>query len=510
MKKCSKKVAHKSIISQLVIRCVLVITCTVLFTWLVDIFFVEIYYERSQVSILHDLRDVMEDCYTGAKENETEFFETLDRITAMYGMDYVILSGDETKTEVLRSKVDEDLEFLTGQICAQIEKGETRKIEENPEYLISITEVKDQKDKYISMVGLLPDGSRFVMLRALDGVTDSMVTFRVFLFWSIFVNIILASIPIVIFARGISKPIKRLGDISQKMADLDFTAKYESKNKNEVDALGENLNQLSEKLEDTICKLQGANAQLAEDMEQQAKADIVRKEFIANVSHELKTPIALISGYAEGLKESINDDDESRDFYCDVIMDEASKMNRMVRELINLSYFESGGYFPEYSHFNINEMLRNSINSKDILVKNKNAKVVTRLVCEKPDMYVWADEYLIEEVFSNYFTNALNHVSDNGEIVVKTSMDGTNVRVSVHNTGKNIPEDAVDSVWDKFYKVDKARSREYGGSGIGLSIVKAVMEAHKGDYGVCNTKNGVEFWFSLLSKCDIELEQQAK
>ena len=507
MKRCENKVGQKSIITQLVIRCVLVITCTVLFTWFIDIIFIEKYYEKNKISRLHDLYDVMQDYSGRTTGKDGEFLSILNRLSKIHDMEYVMLDAEGNDISIRVSAENDSAErafFDTAK--TKMDMGEVKVIEKQDGYLIASMWMPEYMQRYIVMEGELGDGSSFMISSPLDGVKDSMVTFRAFLFWSIFVNIILASIPIVIFARGISRPIKRLSDISQKMADLDFTAKYESKNTSEVDALGENMNQLSEKLEQTICKLQGANAKLAEDMERQTKADNARKEFIANVSHELKTPIALISGYAEGLKESINDDAESRDFYCDVIMDEASKMNRMVRELINLSYFESGGYLPEYSHFNINEMLKNSINSKDILIRNKDIKVEARLICEKPDMYVWADEYLIEEVFSNYFTNALNHVTSGGEIVVKTESVGCDVRVSVFNTGKQIPEDAMESVWDKFYKVDKARSREYGGSGIGLSIVKAVMEAHKGEYGVRNVKGGVEFWFSLLSKCDIEIQ----
>lgn len=507
MKKGKKCLVRKSIITQLLIRCVVVITCTVLFTWLVDIIFIQKYYVRNKLEHYHDVYNLIERYRGSLSENNEEFINIIDSLCGIYNIEYLIVKVDGSEfsggedvdgATLCRKKLD--------QIVANMWEKTPKTLEDGDEYQIVILKGFDDMQEYIVMVGELSDGSQYIFMSALDGVRDSISTFRIFLFWSILANIIIACIPIVIFARGLSKPIKRLSDISKKMADLDFTAKYEPENMSEIDALGENLNQLSEKLESTICKLQGANAQLSEDMEQQTKADIVRKEFVANVSHELKTPIALISGYAEGLKESINDDDESRDFYCDVIMDEAGKMNRMVKELINLSYFESGGYFPEYSHFNINEMLRNSINAKEILVKNKNANVSTELIYEKKDMFVWADEYLIEEVFSNYYTNALNHVSDGGKIIVKTMIDGCDIRVSVYNTGEKIPDDAMDSVWDKFYKVDKARSREYGGSGIGLSIVKAVMEAHKGDYGVRNVDGGVEFWFSLLSKCDIELE----
>lgn len=506
--KNNKKIVKKSIINQLVIRCVLVITCTVFFTWFIDIIFLEKYYVASKKTQLQDIYDVLDE-YEELEGHEEELKNIMSKISATYNVDYVITEG-EGNDKIVFTSVNDEAECLAqlDEVSDKMKSGTVTVIEETEDYLIANIENKENDLVYITMVGNLSDGSRFMLRSALDGIKESIRTFNVFLFWAIMASIVLSSIPIVIMARGISKPIRKLNDISQKMADLDFTAKYETKHANELDALGDNLNHLSETLEETICKLQGANAELTKDVEQKIVEDRVRKEFVANVSHELKTPIALISGYAEGLRESVNDDPESREFYCDVIMDEARKMNRMVRELMSLSYFESGGYVPDYSHFNINELLQNSINSKDILIKNKGQDISVLLQKESEDMYVWADEYLIEEVFSNYFTNAINHVSEHGSIVVKAEYQGVDVKVSVHNTGEKIPEESIDSIWDKFYKVDKARSREYGGSGIGLSIVKAVMEAHKGSYGVVNERDGVTFWFTLLSKCDIEQKSE--
>jgi signal transduction histidine kinase len=120
-------------------------------------------------------------------------------------------------------------------------------------------------------------------------------------------------------------------------------------------------------------------------------------------------------------------------------------------------------------------------------------------IADYAPIYVWADEFKVEEVFANYFTNAVNHCENEKIIEVKlTENDGT-VMISVFNSGKPIPDDSVDHIWDKFYKVDKARTREYGGSGVGLSIVKAIMEAFNQQYGVQNYEDGVMFWFELDS-----------
>lgn len=300
-----------------------------------------------------------------------------------------------------------------------------------------------------------------------------------------------------VVTRRITRPISELTELSRKMSDLDFEAKYESKVGNEIDVLGDNFNRMSSQLETTISELKSANNELQRDIEDKIKIDKMRKEFLDNVSHELKTPIALIQGYAEGLKENISDDSESREFYCDVIMDEASRMNKLVKNLLTLNQLESGKDAVVMERFDIVSLIRGVLQTMNIMIGQKDAKVIFE--AEKP-VYVWADEFKIEEVVTNYVSNALNHLEGEKEIEIKLQDEDNHVKISVFNTGTPIPEADVPNLWNKFYKVDKARTREYGGSGIGLSIVKAIMESMNQEYGVQNFDNGVEFWFTLDRK----------
>ena len=232
-----------------------------------------------------------------------------------------------------------------------------------------------------------------------------------------------------------------------------------------------------------------------EDIEKKTQIDEMRKEFLSNVSHELKTPIALIQGYAEGLQDNINDDEESRNFYCEVIIDEANKMNKMVKKLLTLNQIEFGNNQVTFERFDIVGLIQNVMNSARLLADQKEAALY--MVEEYDPIYVWADEYMIEEVVTNYISNAINHVEFEKKIEVSIKQTHDLVHVSVFNTGKCIPEDELDKVWIKFYKVDKARTRAYGGSGIGLSIVKAIMDSMHRECGVRNREDGVEFWFEL-------------
>ena len=178
-------------------------------------------------------------------------------------------------------------------------------------------------------------------------------------------------------------------------------------------------------------------------------------------------------------------------------MDEARKMNTMVKNLLSLNQLEFGNDVVTMERFDIVSLIRNVLNSSKILMEQKDIHLIFK---EEEPIHVWADEFKVEEVVTNYISNAINHCDFDKVIEVKLQRKNELVRVSVFNTGKPIPEEDLDKVWIKFFKVDKARTREYGGSGIGLSIVKAIMDSLHRECGVRNYDNGVEFWFELDAK----------
>ena len=351
--------------------------------------------------------------------------------------------------------------------------------------------------EYVECWGQLDDEHYFIIRTPLESIRESANISNKFYFAVGLAIIVVSGLMIMLVTKRITRPISELTDLSKKMSDLDFEAKYESKVGNEIDVLGDNFNRMSSQLETTISELKSANNELQRDIEDKIKIDKMRKEFLDNVSHELKTPIALIQGYAEGLKENISDDPESREFYCDGIMDEASKMNKLVKNLLTLNQLESGKDAVVMERFDIVSLIRGVLQTMNIMIGQKEANVIFE--AEKP-VYVWADEFKIEEVVTNYVSNALNHLDGEKEIEIKLQDEDNRVKISVFNTGTPIPEADVPNLWNKFYKVDKARTREYGGSGIGLSIVKAIMESMNQEYGVQNFDNGVEFWFTLDRK----------
>lgn len=350
---------------------------------------------------------------------------------------------------------------------------------------------------YVELIGILDGGSNIYIRTNLESINESVLVANDFLTKVGLVALIVSSVIMFYISKKFSNPILQLAGIAKKMSYLNFDVKYNVNTKDEIGELGSSINTLSEKLETTISELKTANNELLSDIQNKVQIDEMRKDFLSNVTHELKTPIALIQGYAEGLKDNINDDAESREFYCEVIIDEAQKMNAMVKKLLSLNQIESGNNQVNLERFDITALIKSVLGATEILMEQK--QVVLHFE-ENNTVHVWADEYMIEEVLTNYISNALNHVDGARIIEVKLIQTEKVVRVAVFNTGANIPVEDLDNIWIKFYKVDKARTREYGGNGIGLSIVKAIMDSHNQRCGVVNHETGVEFWFELDAK----------
>ena len=365
---------------------------------------------------------------------------------------------------------------------------------ESEKYALQKIYVSRMDSYYIYLIGTLDNGD-YIMLRAsVESIQESaQISNQFFIYVTICVSCV-GFLAMLFISKRFTEKIVDLAKITQKMSHLDFAQKYPVETEDEIGILGNSINTLSETLEKTLGELKSANVQLKRELEQKVQIDEMRKEFLSNVSHELKTPIALIQGYAEGLQENINDDEESREFYCEVIMDEASKMNVLVKKLLDLNQIEFGTETLTMEHFDIVSTIDNILSNAEILFRQKEA---TLRFNAKNEIYVWGDVYLVEEAFTNYMSNALNHVDGDKIIEVKVEKTGKVVRISVFNTGARIPKEDIEQIWVKFYKVDKARTREYGGSGVGLSIVKATMERLGQQYGVENRENGVEFWFTL-------------
>ena len=488
----------KSIRRQIATIFIALVCAILVFSILINSQFLESYYIHNKQTTLFSLYEEINAAVLADSINTEATKTKLSERVETGNISFVVL--DQTNQQVLTAtQNDLKTKELVSQLMSYLFNRNPKNgtvLESSDKYQIHSTSDMINGGEYIEMWGYLDDGKPFILRSPLESIRESVVLANQFLIYIFSIMLVVGSVFVWFFSKRITNPIMELADLSKRMADLDFEAKYTSGGQNEIGILGENFNSMSEKLEETVSELKNANYELQKDIEKKEKIETMRTEFIGNVSHELKTPIALIQGYAEGLKDGISEDAESRAFYCDVILDEANKMNQMVKNLLTLNQLEFGEEEVSFERFNLVELIEGVIQSCEILIQQKGVEV--RFETKEP-MYVWADEFKVEQVIRNYLSNALNHVEGEKVIDVRITRNEENetAHVSVFNTGKQIPEEDIDQIWNKFYKVDKARTREYGGNGIGLSIVKAIMESFRKEYGVINYENGVAFWFEL-------------
>ncbi len=469
----------------------LLIMCIILIS-VVNMLTLEDAYMYNKRKVLLSCYDDINSATSNGDISSDAFDDSLNQIAIINNLEVLIIDADN---HLLKS-TDRDSTLMQRRLLEFVFGGtdDIEPIYEDQKIRIQRTVDPRVHIDYLELWGTLEGDNLILMRTPVQSMKEaSVLANKIFLRLGC-IAIIAGVILVSIASRRITKPIMKLVDMSEKMMKLDFSGKYESSTDNEVDTLGEHMNHLSDSLESTIRELKSANVRLQQDIEKKTEIDEMRKDFLSNVSHELKTPIALIQGYAEGLKDCVNDDAESRDFYCDVITDEADRMNRLVKSLLNLNELEFGDAGVDIEHFDLMELIRNCAESMDILIKQGGIRLE---LPEYTSIPVWADELKTEQVLGNYLSNAIHYAGGDRIVRITVTKKDHLVRVGVFNSGDNIPDDVLPNLWTKFYKADKARTREYGGSGIGLSIVKASMEAMGRDYGVDNLPDGVNFWFEI-------------
>lgn len=468
------------------------ITIIVLFFILINSFIYKPFY-------IYSKRISLKNIYTEINqldfENDTEqsMFE-LDKIAARNGIEIVLKDGNNKL--IYSSNKD----FLSN-----IEMQNNAELSLSSIYMYGKSEVREVKDihtsiRYLNLTKSLNNGYELSLRLAISPVEDSVRISNTFLSMIGSIIIIISGLIILLVSKKFMEPIAELECIAKRMANLDFSVKYKVKKEDdELNDLGKSMNLMSMQLEKTIRKLQTTNLELEKDIEQKSKIDEMRKQFISDVSHELKTPIALIQGYAEGLQENIKSDEESRRFYTEVILDEANKMDNLVKNLLELMKLEYCKREFHNAKFDVVELIREVIRKSSLLLKEDNVKVIFD---DSKKFIVNADAFYIEQIITNYLTNAIKNVSEINnekfiEIVLSKSKETGKTRITVFNTGKNIPIEDMNRIWNRFYKGDTSRNREKGGTGIGLAFVKAIMNNYDNRYGVVNKANGVEFYIEL-------------
>lgn len=529
---------------------------------MVNSFLLEEFYTRDKVKVLESAYSVLNSMIEGAyhygadssvlfpedydptdTDTETPATRYIRELNETYNINVVVVDTSTDRAFATLGDWRFQLAKLEQHILGDTAPFKVETLKRFDNYTIERNQSRRNTENYLESWGYFSDNkTSFLMSMPVASIQEAVGFFNRFLFFIGLFMLAVGSVIVYLASSAIAKPINRLARLSEKMSALDFSASYEGNSTDEIGMLGNSMNKLSETLEQTIAELKTANNELQSDIENKLLLDKRRQEFVANVSHELKTPIALIQGYAEGLQDGMAEEPESRDYYCSVIVDEAGKMNRMVRQLMNLSSLEQGMDLPVIERFDLGALVEGVVSSADILIRQEGAQLEVDI---PENCMVWADEFKIEEVVTNYLNNALHHLEAPHLIRIYTSSEAPcgmrapsseqlalaeshhltaagmavdrakgdaqafqpencaeeaetqRIYLHVRNSGKQIPAEDLEQIWDKFFKVDKAHTRSYGGSGLGLSIVKAIADAHHQICGVCNVEDGVDFWFSL-------------
>lgn len=489
----------KSVRFKLFLTLCFVIAVIVLCLITINSIVLESFYLYSKTQTVRNVYEKINNYYNVNGDN-SNIEEELQRIAFNNNFDIFV----ETDQNVIVFSTNKDfysiLEMITNTRNSYNVESERKNNIIYTDENVKIEKINDQYNNisYILLSGRLDNGyNLYISIPAVPIEESVEISNRALIIIGLIILLISAFIASYISKR-FTNPIVELNDITNKMARLDFSKKYRiADTDDEINELGKNINTMSDKLEGTIKQLRENNLELEKDIEEKSKIDEMRKQFISDVSHELKTPIALIQGYAEGLVENVNSDDESRKFYAEVILDESNKMDTLVKQLLELMKLEYGKREFNNKPFNIVELINEVIRKCKVMLEEKNINIEFET---NKQIIVNADDFYIEQVVTNYFTNAIKHTIEiNSEKKIKINIEEreNKIRVSVFNTGNNIPEENLSKIWGRFYKEDSSRNRTDGGTGIGLALVKAIMTNYKNDYGVINKENGVEFYFEL-------------
>ncbi len=327
-------------------------------------------------------------------------------------------------------------------------------------------------------------------LQPVDEAVEAMKSYYGYVFAIV---ILLMLVMAFVFSRSISKPLLKMNSVAGKMADLDFTEECRVKSKDELGNLALSLNRLSRNLSRSLEDLKSANVQLKLDIEKERSLESMRKEFVSSVSHEFKTPLGIIKGFAEGFKDNIAE--EKREHYVDVILDEVEKMDELVMDLLELAKLESKAYDLNVENFVMAELIDEIGCRLNKSMEKKNVSLV--IMHEDKDIQVQADRRRMEQVVTNIMGNAVRHTGNNGIIRVLTEKRNDGLWIMIENSGEQIAEEDLQKIWERFYRAEKSRGRKAGGTGLGLSIVKNILELHGSDYGVENIADGVRFYFNI-------------
>jgi signal transduction histidine kinase len=470
------------------------ITASIFLSWIFNKNFLKDYYIYSEKKILEDNYYKLQNQIVNSADGTCDILYLLsaDRQASTFIADIARINGRYFITDYYSFINPQSLEFDSFKELALKSISNVNVNTMGYKIFVSYDEVLSTE--FLLLQGMIDSDTVIVMRLPMENIEKSINISNRFFLYSGLIIIVAGTIIIYIISRRITKPINEMALVAEDLITQKFDKQVNTITNDELGDLGKCINLLSSKLKETLSELKNANSKLQNDIKYKTEIENIRREFLTEVSHELKTPISLIQGYSEGLYDNLFSDEENMKYYAGVIIDEANKMNALVSKLIVLNQIEFGSKEINITYFDIIESISNCIKSFHSAMEEKKLEIKFD---SDNSIFAWADELMMEEVINNYLSNAICHAVDESVIYIYYRCTANNIRIFIRNMGEQIPLEDMDKIWNKLYKVDKSRSREQGGAGLGLALVGAIMNAHGKEYGFNNVEDGVEFYFDL-------------
>lgn len=471
-------------------------------TYIAQAFFFESFYSyKKTISLVQEVNK-FHDLYSFHIDNDLDLYKALQKFE------------NDNNAQVIVTSLDGDIKYLSNNIHDDKESFDTltsfgSELINNKDLInevITYSQTRytnfENKSSGLRKIGVVSpmsinsknDSLIFCVasIQPIKEASEVISEFSVYLFYGLItISVILA----LIYSNLISKPLVNLTNAANKMSDMDFSVVCDTNREDEIGSLAKSLNFLSNNLQASLLDLQKKNKKLEDDIEKERQLEDMRKDFISNVSHELKTPIGIIEGYAEGLKDGIVSGEDAK-MYLETIIDESKKMSVLVTNMLELSKLESGTIKPNFESFNINRLITKVLKKHNPDFEDNKFNV--NFNSSSPYSYVYADPFQMEQVLTNIVTNAIKYTPPNNTININIEEGLDKFKISVQNMGISIPEEEINKLFDKFYRIDKSRERtQKNSTGIGLSIVKNILNLHNSEFNLRNIYGGVEFYFYL-------------
>nr|WP_145156643.1 HAMP domain-containing sensor histidine kinase [Paenibacillus terrae] len=347
----------------------------------------------------------------------------------------------------------------------------------------------------VMMQPLKEGGSRYLMamtsMQPVGEAVDILKKYYIVIAPMILVLVILFSL---IYSRMIARPLITLSRTASRLARLDFTEQPEIRSRDEFGELSRHLSSLSHNLDAALSELTRTNERLQEELTEKLRSEKLRKELVANISHELKTPLGIVKGFAEGLQDGVAA--EKRERYLSLIVNETDRMNALIMDMLELSKFEVKAVKLHPANLSLPDLAEKAFASFAQQLEQKRLEL--KLETDSLEIWVQADPRRMEQVLLNLLSNAIRHAVEDSVITVRIHRSyPEQITTVIENAGPHIAASDLERIWDQFYRAERSRDRKSGGTGLGLAIVKHILELHGANFGAVNTNEGVAFYFTL-------------